>query len=567
MARIIGIDLGTTNSAVSFMDGQEIRLIPNDRGNRLTPSVVAFTREGDVLVGEAAKNQAVINAPRTLLAVKRHMGTDKTYTIDGKSYTPQMVSALILKKLKADAEDYLGEDVRETVITVPAHFSEKGRRATWEAGKLAGFTVKRIINEPTAAALAYAYELKQNTTTLVYDLGGGTFDVTCLEKQGDVFTVKATSGDSRLGGVDFDDMLLEKVLASFSKDSDINLSADPVILQQLREQVERAKIELSSREEALIVLPFIGSGNKPVHLKYRITRSEFESLVLDKIRKTVVLCSGTVLEANKKPDDITSLILSGGSSRIPLVKRLLVEQFHKEPEKKINPEEVVALGAGIQASLLSGQRQSIHFRDVTAYSLGVETEGGNCITVLSKNSPIPASASRVFTTVSDYQASVEIHVVQGDNVRVGENISLGRFMLSGIYETDKGKPRIMVQFSIDEDGMVNVDARDMKTGAEQRVSLFPGTAGARGKQNNAEVNIDLKIKSLLRKITLLLPAMEKSLDKEFKREISEISKSAEKNLIKGTVVMKQECRIALEAVIAELSAVRHLEEEALREQA
>lgn len=564
MKRIIGIDLGTTNSAAAFHENGEAKIIPNDRGNRITPSIVAVLGKDELLVGEAAKNQAVVNANHTVLSVKRHMGTKKTFSMEGRKYTPEQISAYILEKLKKDAENYLGEEISQAVITVPAYFSENQRRATQEAGKLAGLKVRRIINEPTAAALAYAYEISANSNVLVYDLGGGTFDVTYLEKKGTDFAVKATCGDNNLGGIDFDELLLKKVLADFSHKAEIDLANDKVIMQQLREQVERAKIELSSRESAHVAMPFISGSGGPVHVSCTVTRSDFEGLVRDKIERTVELARKAVRDAGAEPKDVQSLILAGGSSRIPLVKSLLSGAFSVEAEKKINPEEVVALGAAIQGSMLAGEIEEIELNDITPFSLGLEIEGGKFHRVLEKNTPIPARTTKVFTTVTDNQSSVEIHVLQGEGNKSSENTSLGRFLLSGIRTGKKGDPRIRVDFDIDADGILHVHARDIDTKAAQQVSMTAGFgAGDDGSGDSPAHTVDLKkhLESLLDRTENLLFRGTKGIDRAFEKEITEAVKNTKTALLKGDKDGMRKLVIELETIIGELTALAQIEEE------
>ncbi len=563
MRRIIGIDLGTTNSAIAFFENGEAKIIPNDRGNRITPSIVGFLKEGDRLVGEAAKNQAVVNARDTVLSVKRHMGTKKIFSCQEKSYAPEQISAFILEKLKTDAENYLGEEINKAVITVPAYFSENQRKATQEAGKLAGLTVKRIINEPTAAALAYAYELKKNSNILVYDLGGGTFDVTYLVKNGNDFTVKASCGDNNLGGIDFDEMLLEKVLQNFSDKANVDLKSDKVIMQQLREQVERAKIELSSRNSAHVAMPFIVGSEGPVHLSYTITRADFEDLIRKPIEKTVNLAVQAVIESGAEPEDVQSLILAGGSSRIPLVKSLLRSAFDVEPEKKINPEEVVSLGAAIQGSMITGDVDEIDMQDITPFSLGLEIEGGKFHKLLEKNTQIPVSVSKTFTTVSDNQSSVEIHVLQGEDVSVQRNTSLGRFLLSGIRRGKKGDPRIKVNFAIDEDGILHVRARDVDTNVEQKVSMTAGFGAIDESDHSGSTFAEIKhrVESLVTKTESLLFQRGNDVDRDFQREINDVIKRAKENILKKNEKKVRELHVELETIVGELNAIAHIEEE------
>jgi molecular chaperone DnaK len=556
MRRIIGIDLGTTNSAAAFLDGDEPKVIPNDRGNRITPSIVAFTKEEkNILVGEAAKNQAVINAERTILNVKRSMGKKKRFSVDGKQYAPEDISSFILKKIKKDVEAYLGEEVKHAVITVPAYFTENQRKATKEAGKLAGFSVKRIINEPTAAAIAYAYEVSNNCNILVYDLGGGTFDVTYLKKRGNTFTVLSSNGDNNLGGIDFDTLIRDKVVEYFTADSGINIKDDKIIMQQLLEQIERAKIELSTMNSAHIALPFVSGTSKSAHLSYTVTREEFEHLIRDKIEETIALSKKTVREAGGKPEDVDRLILSGGSSRIPLVRELLAGEFSVGPEKKINPEEVVSLGAALQASLIAGEVEDIILKDITPFSLGVEIEGGKFIRILDKNSKVPVQKKRLFTTISDEQRSVEIHVMQGESENAKENSSLGRFLLSGIREGKKGTPRIEVTFTVDTDGILHVTARDMDTNVEQQVSVTSDY------KEDDEVKGEKSEEKIKKRVSILIDRVTRELDRRtdidnnFREEIKEIIKKADGAMKKKEKKSLLECQIALETIIGELNAV------------
>lgn len=563
MRGVIGIDLGTTNSAVAFLENGEAKIIPNDRGNRITPSIVAFPGEEDVLVGEAAKNQAIVNAARTILSIKRFMGSPKSFTIYGKPYSPAHISSLILRKLKGDAENYLGEEIEEAVITVPAYFSENKRRDTREAGRLAGLNVRRIINEPTAAALSYAYEIESNANILVYDLGGGTFDVTFLVKEGDNFTVKSSCGDNNLGGTDFDKKLLEKVLREFSKEAEFDLSRDKIVKQQLLEQVERAKIELSSRNSAQVALPFIAGNGGPVHLSYTITREGFEDLIRKDIEKTMELALQAVKDAGAVPSDVQRLILSGGSSRIPLVRTLLSSFFTVNPEKRINPEEVVALGAAVQASMISGEIEKITLQDITPLPLGLEIEGGRFIKILNKNTPIPAKKTKVFTTVSDNQKSVEIHVLQGEKPQAGKNTSLGKFLLSGIRAGSKGEPRIKVNFCIDEDGLLHVEAKDVDTGVEQRVAMTAGF-GAEGANDGSLASfaeMKKRLHALTERTETLTREIGNGVDRGFKKEIDEMIKTAKTAVLKRDDERLREMVIALETIIGELNAITQIEEE------
>ena len=548
MARIIGIDLGTTNTVVAVMEGGEARVIPNDRGSRLTPSVVAFTPAGDVLVGESARNQAVVNAARTIAHVKRKMGQPVAAEIDGKRHSPEEISAVILAKVKRDAEQYLGEEVREAVIAVPANFSDKQRKATVEAGRIAGLTVLRIMNEPTAAALAYGVRGDGVQRIVVYDLGGGTFDATCLEASGTHFTVKASRGHSHLGGMDFDRLLAERVLTRFREQSGFDLSGDPVLLQQVYELVERTKIELSSRTDASCALPFIAAGAQSVHLQFEIAREEFNQLILDRVQESIALTRSAVEDAGFDVAGIDALVLSGGSSRIPLVHSLLREALGVNEVALVNPDEIVALGAAVQAHALAQSQQVIHLRDVVSYSLGVEIDNGRFVSLLPKNTQIPVEIARVFTTVSDNQDAVEIHVLQGEHPEAERNESLGRFLLTGIREGPRGEPRIEVAFSVDADGIAHVGARDVETGVRQNITVHPSPEdvgdGSRQIQRHVEALIERTISQ--RRIAGTI------VDAAFSREIEDVIAHARRALARDDVKTLRECRLALETLIDEL---------------
>jgi molecular chaperone DnaK len=553
MGKNVGIDFGTTNSAIAFMDGDVPKIIPNDRGNRITPSVVAFSPEGEVMVGEAAKNQAVVNAERTVLAVKRQMGENRSFTIGNHLYSPEELASYILKKLKTDAEQYLGQVVENAVITVPAYFTENQRRAIKKAGSLAGLTVKKIINEPTAAALAYGYGKDDSSTILVYDLGGGTFDVTCLKKEGGVFNVKASSGNNTLGGIDFDDRILQKVVKRFNKESNSDCKSDPMLMQQLKEQVERAKIEISSRETTLIALPFIGGQGKPVHLTYELRREDFSTLINDLVFTTLECTRKTLKEAGLTTEDLDTLILAGGSSRIPLIQSSLEKELSLIPEHRVNPDEIVALGAAVQASLIEEKNEKVVLNDVTPFSLGVEIEKGKYMRVLRKNTRIPAQEKMVFTTIADNQASVEIHVLQGEKKTALENVSLGRFLLSGIRKGKKGEPHIEVQFSIDSDGILNVTARDKDTRVEQKVTI----AGSENEDNPGNIGSDEqalkeRLASLLSRIDSMVGRAGPAVDMAFREEIDEIRGKTKKAIKDNNRSSMRECQIALETLIGEL---------------
>ncbi|TVR03402.1 MAG: heat-shock protein Hsp70 [Spirochaetaceae bacterium] len=549
MARIIGIDLGTTNTVVAVMEGGEARVIPNDRGSRLTPSVVAFAPGGDVLVGESARNQAVVNAARTVAHVKRKMGQPVATEIDGTRYSPEAISAFILAKVKRDAEQYLGEEVREAVIAVPANFSDKQRKATVEAGRLAGLTVLRIMNEPTAAALAYGVRGEDVQRIVVYDLGGGTFDATCLEAHGANFTVKASRGHSHLGGIDFDRVLADRVLAEFRDQSGFDCSGDPVLLQQVYELVERTKIELSTRNDASCALPFIAAGAQSVHLQFQVTREEFDHLIEDRVQESVALTQSAVADAGFDAAGIDALVLSGGSSRIPLVHTMLREALGVNEVALVNPDEIVALGAAVQAHALAQSEQLIHLRDVVSYSLGVEIDNGRFVSLLPKNTQIPVETTRVFTTVSDNQDAVEIHVLQGEHPEAARNESLGRFLLTGIREGVRGEPRIEVIFSVDADGIAHVGAHDVDTGARQTITVHP----VPDDDGDTSRQIQRSVESLIDRTINQRRSAASTVDAAFAKEIEDLVAHARRALSRDDVKTLRECRLALETVIDELS--------------
>ncbi len=490
MAKIIGIDLGTTNSCVAVMEGGQPTVIANTEGSRTTPSVVAFTKTGERLVGEPAKRQAVTNAEKTISSIKRDMGTDRGRVIDGKKYSPQQISAMILQKLKADAENYLGEKVTEAVITVPAYFNDAQRQATKDAGKIAGLEVKRIINEPTAAALAYGLDNEKEQKIMVYDLGGGTFDVSIIEIGDGVIEVLATNGDTHLGGDDFDQRLIDWMVSEFKKTNGVDLSKDKMALQRLKEAAEKAKKELSSATTTNINLPFISmNADGPLHFDVNLTRAKFDELTSDLVEKTAIPVQNAMRDAGLTNADLGQVLLVGGSTRIPAVQEKVRQLTGKEPSKSLNPDECVALGASIQGGKLAGDAGAgeILLLDVTPLSLSIETMGGIATRLIERNTTIPTRKSQVFSTAADNQTAVDINVVQGERQFARDNKSLGQFRLDGIPPAMRGVPQIEVTFDIDANGIVNVSAKDLGTGKEQHITI---TAGS----NMSDAEIDRAVK-------------------------------------------------------------------------
>ncbi len=548
MAKVIGIDLGTTNSCVSVMEGGDPTVIANSEGNRTTPSVVAFAKNGERLVGETAKRQAVTNPDRTIASIKRHMGTDYTVEIDGKKYTPQDISAMTLAKLKADAEAYLGEKVTEAVITVPAYFSDAQKQATKDAGKIAGLDVKRIINEPTAASLAYGLDKEEGAhKILVYDLGGGTFDVSILELGDGVFEVLATNGDTMLGGDDFDNAVLNFLAESFAKENGVDLRKDKMSLQRLKEAAEKAKKELSSAQTTNINLPFITvTAEGPLHMNIDLTRAKFDQLTADLVQRTIEPMRKAMADAGVSNSDIEKVILVGGSTRIPAVQEAVKNVTGKEPFKGINPDECVAIGAAIQAGVLTGEVHDVLLLDVTPLSLSIETLGGVATKLIERNTTIPTKKSQIFSTAADNQTAVDIHVMQGEREMAAGNITLGRFQLTGIAPAPRGIPQIEVTFDIDANGIVNVSAKDMGTGKSQNITITASTKlseeeiqakvkeaeqyAEEDKKRKEEIEAKNKAESLVYETEKSLKELEGKLSDEEKKDIEDAKEELKKAL-------------------------------------
>ena len=486
MSRVIGIDLGTTNSCVSVIEGGEAVVIPNSEGARTTPSFVAFTKNGERLVGQVAKRQAVTNSERTISSIKREMGTDYRVNIDGKKYSPQEISAMILQKLKADAEAFLGEAVTEAVITVPAYFTDAQRQATKDAGMIAGLNVKRIINEPTAAALAYGVDKEEPQKIMVYDLGGGTFDVSILDINSDVIEVLATAGNNRLGGDDFDKCIVDYLVDEFKRENKIDLRKDPTAMQRIKEAAEKAKIELSGITMASINLPFLTANkNGPLHMETMLTRAKFDELTHHLVDMTMGPVQQAMSDSGLTPKDLSKVLLVGGSSRIPAVQEAVKRFTGKEPFKGINPDECVAMGAALQGGVMTGEVKSLLLLDVTPLSLGIETVGDVYAKIIERNSTIPIQRSQIFTTAASFQTAVDVHVLQGERPIASQNKELGRFRLDGIRRAMRGVPQIEVTFSIDANGIVNVSAKDLGTGRQQNITITSSSNMSREEINRA----------------------------------------------------------------------------------
>lgn len=564
MSKIIGIDLGTTNSCVAVFEGNERVIIPNAQGGRTTPSVVAFQKTGECLVGEAAKRQAVTNPDRTIQSIKRDMGTSRRIQIDHKQYTPEQISAMILQQLKADAESYLGEPVTEAVITVPAYFTDSQRQATKDAGTIAGLNVQRIINEPTSAALAYGVDKEEPQIVMVYDLGGGTFDVSILDINGGVIEVLATSGNNHLGGDDFDQCICDWIVKEFKKQARIDLAKDKLAMQRIREAAEQAKIELSSTMTTEINLPFIATGkNGTVHLQLNLTRAKFNELTDHLVQQTMEPVKMTLADSKLSAKQISKVLMVGGSSRIPAVQEAVRNLLGKEPSRSINPDECVAMGACLQGGVLMGRVKGLLLLDVTPLSLGIETLGGVCTRLIERNTQIPITKSQIFTTASSFQSSVEINVLQGERPMARQNRSIGKFKLNGIRRAPRGVPQIEVTFTIDTNGIVNVSAKDLDTGKYQEITIQGSSNMSREEvercvreaqqhaSEDAELQSTNQAKDRLEMLLFRSAEVRKSMSREDRKRLDETVKQAKAVLRKGEPSAMKEMSDKLESILSE----------------
>ena len=569
MSRVIGIDLGTTNSCVSVIEGGEAVVIPNSEGARTTPSFVAFTKNGERLVGQVAKRQAVTNSERTISSIKREMGSDYRVNIDGKKYSPQEISAMILQKLKADAEAYLGETVTEAVITVPAYFTDAQRQATKDAGMIAGLNVKRIINEPTAAALAYGVDKEEPQKIMVYDLGGGTFDVSILDINSDVIEVLATAGNNRLGGDDFDKCIVDYLVDEFKRENKIDLRKDPTAMQRIKEAAEKAKIELSGITMASINLPFLTANkNGPLHMETMLTRAKFDELTHHLVDMTMGPVQQAMSDSGLTPRDLSKVLLVGGSSRIPAVQEAVKRFTGKEPFKGINPDECVAMGAALQGGVMTGEVKSLLLLDVTPLSLGIETVGDVYAKIIERNSTIPIQRSQIFTTAASFQTAVDVHVLQGERPIASQNKELGRFRLDGIRRAMRGVPQIEVTFSIDANGIVNVSAKDLGTGRQQNITITSSSNMSREEINRAIRDAEVyaaedakrkeeaEMQNRVDNLIYQAEAVMKKLNRDDKQRMTALVKEAKKALkSKDSVAVRNSCQDLERALTAAGQAV------------